>query len=112
MARPQRTSFSSTYDHLAPFVKRPALTPMYTALSLTSLDQVISNRKLRWAGHVRRMDWLRLPRKFLTSWVDALAAEDGHTPKGTTTRASSTTHSTDIGFNLDRAPVQLGVWLS
>jgi hypothetical protein len=30
---------------------------MYTALALTSVDQVIFNRKLRWAGHVRRMDW-------------------------------------------------------
>jgi hypothetical protein len=39
-ARPQRTSFSSTYDHPAPFVKRPALAPMYTALCLTSSDQV------------------------------------------------------------------------
>jgi hypothetical protein len=31
---------------------------MYTALGLTSLEppQVISSRKLRWAGHVRRMD--------------------------------------------------------
>jgi hypothetical protein len=29
------------------FVKRPALAPMYTALGLTSLDQLISNRKLR-----------------------------------------------------------------
>jgi hypothetical protein len=73
---------------------------MYTALGLISLDLVISNqyRKLRWAGHVRRMDWSRLPRKFLTSWVGApatwhlgqdLAAEDGHTPTGTTSRASS-----------------------
>jgi hypothetical protein len=34
---------------------------MYTALGLTSLDLVISNRKLRWAGHVIRMDWSRLP---------------------------------------------------
>jgi hypothetical protein len=33
---------------------------MYTALGLTSLDLVISNRKLRWAGHVRRMDWSSL----------------------------------------------------
>jgi hypothetical protein len=30
MARPQRTSFSSPNDHPAPFVKRPALAPMYT----------------------------------------------------------------------------------
>jgi hypothetical protein len=47
MARPQRTFFSSTNYHPAPFVKRPALAPMYTALGLTSLDQLISNRKLR-----------------------------------------------------------------
>jgi hypothetical protein len=65
MALPRRTSFSSSYDHPAPFVKRPALAPMYTALCLTGLDQVISNRKLRWAGHVRRMDWSSFPRKLL-----------------------------------------------
>jgi hypothetical protein len=87
---------------------------MYTALplGLTSLDQVISNRKLRWAGHVRRMDWSRLPRKFLTSWVDAPRCKGrahayGHTPTGTTSRASSSWQL--IGFNLDRAAVQLGV---
>jgi hypothetical protein len=34
-ARPQRTSFSNTNDHPAPFIKRPALAPMYTALGLT-----------------------------------------------------------------------------
>jgi hypothetical protein len=47
------TSPAPTHDHPAPFV----LAPMYTTLCLTSLDQVISNRKLRWAGHVRSMDW-------------------------------------------------------
>jgi hypothetical protein len=63
--------FTISYHTLsACFLKRPALAPMYTALGLTSLDLIISNRKLRWAGHVRRMDWSRLPRKFLTSWVD------------------------------------------
>jgi hypothetical protein len=107
MTRPQRTSFSSTNEHPAPFVKRPALTQMYTALGLTSLDQVISNRKLRWAGHVRRMDWLslRLPRKFLTSWVDAPRCRG---------RAHSSGHDLTrelqlIGFNTDRAAVQRGV---
>jgi hypothetical protein len=86
----------------------PALAPMYTAIGLTSLDLVICNWKLRWAGHVRRMDWLRLPRKFLTSWVDA-------------SRCRGRTHSYGhdltrelqlIGFNTDRAAVQLGVLLS
>jgi hypothetical protein len=104
MALPQRASFSST-DHPAPFIKRPALAPMYAALGLTSLDQVISNRKLRWAWHVRRMDWSRLPHKFLTSWVDAprcrgRAHSYGH----------DLTHELQrVGFNLDRAAVQLGV---
>jgi hypothetical protein len=90
---PQCTSSSSTSNHPAPFVKRPALAPMYTDLGLTSLDQVISYRKLRWAGHVRRMDWSRLPRKTASSsrrGSTPLAAEDGHTPTGTTSRASST----------------------
>ena len=36
---------------------------------METIDQYISERKLRWAGHVARMDHLRLPRKFLTSWV-------------------------------------------
>jgi hypothetical protein len=46
MALPRRSSFSSTYQS-APLVKHPALASMYTALGLTSLDKVISHRKLR-----------------------------------------------------------------
>jgi hypothetical protein len=80
---------------------------MYTALGLTSLDLGISNRKLRWAGHVRRMDWSRLPRKFLTSWVytppcRGWAQSYGH---------DLTRELQLIGFNTDRAAVQLGVSL-
>jgi hypothetical protein len=90
------------------YVERPALAPMYTALGLTSLDQVISNRKLRWAGHVRRIDWSKLRRKFLTSWVDAPRCRG---------RAHSYGHDLTrelqlIGFNLHRTAVQLGVSLS
>jgi hypothetical protein len=108
MARPQRTSFSSTNDHPAPFVKRRALAPTYTALGLTSLDMVICNRKLHWAGHVRRMDWSRLPRKFLTSWVDAPCCRgQAHSYGHDLTRELQL-----IGFNTDRAAVQLGVSLS
>jgi hypothetical protein len=81
---------------------------MYTALGLTSLDQVISNRKLRWAGHVRRIDWSRLPRKFPTSWVDAprcrgRAHSYGHDLSHLTRELQL------IGFNTDRAAVQRGV---
>ena len=38
-------------------------------MGMESIDQYISERKLRWAGHVARMEHSRLPRKFLTSWV-------------------------------------------
>jgi hypothetical protein len=78
---------------------------MYTALGLTSLDLVISNRKLRWAGHVRRMDWSRLPRKFLTSWVDAPRCRGrAHSYRHDLTRELQL-----IGFNTDRAAALLGV---
>ncbi len=39
-------------------------------LSLKPLDACRAQRRLRWAGHVYRMDFERLPRKLLTSWVD------------------------------------------
>jgi hypothetical protein len=29
----------------------------------------VYRRQLRWSGHVSRMPWGRLPRKFLSSWV-------------------------------------------
>jgi hypothetical protein len=105
MARPQRTSFSSINDHPARFVKRPALAPMYTALGLTSLDQVISHRKLCWAGQVRRADWSRLPRKILTSWVDA----PRHIGRAHSCGHDLARERQLIGFNTDRAAVQRGV---
>jgi hypothetical protein len=54
---------------------------------------------------VRRMDWSRLPRKFLTSWVDAPRCRG---------RAHSYGHDLTrelqlIGFNFNREAVQLGV---
>ena len=38
-------------------------------MRLENIDHYVSLRKLRWAGHVARMNMERLPRKFLTSWV-------------------------------------------
>ena len=38
-------------------------------LNLFHIDVYISQRQLRWAGHVMRMPWDRLPRKMITSWV-------------------------------------------
>ena len=38
-------------------------------LRLRSIDSYVTRRQLQWAGHVSRMDYERLPRKMLTSWV-------------------------------------------
>ena len=38
-------------------------------VGLAPLDTYIVRRQLRWAGHVARMDYARLPRKMMSSWV-------------------------------------------
>ena len=37
---------------------------------LLTPDAYVMRHQLRWAGHVSRMDWNRLPRKMLSSWVE------------------------------------------
>jgi hypothetical protein len=63
---------------------------------------------------VRRMDWSRLPRKFLTSWVDAprcrgRAHSYGH---DLTRELQLIGLQLQVNFNTDRVAVQLGVSLS
>lgn len=36
---------------------------------LVTIDMYVTQRQLRWAGHVARMDFGRLPRKMISSWV-------------------------------------------
>ena len=38
-------------------------------IGVASIDAYVTRRQLRWAGHVSRMSWERLPRKMLSSWV-------------------------------------------
>jgi hypothetical protein len=99
--KPQRASSSNSN-----IFKHAALAPQYAALGITGIDQYISTRILRWAGHVMRMPWLRLPRKFMTSWVDA--------PRGSGRPRHTYGHGlahelSEIGFNLDRQAVDIGV---
>ena len=85
---------------------------LYARLNVPCVLRLISNRKLRWAGHVARMDMHRLPRKFLSSWV-----KDVPRPRG---RAQSYGHDLSrelngIGFNLLTGATMLGVsrdWLT
>ena len=72
---------------------------LFTRLNVPCVERLISNRKLRWAGHVARMDIRdRLPRKLLLAWV-----KDVSRPRG---RVFSYGHDLSrelksIGFNLD-----------
>ena len=38
-------------------------------LGIESIDFYVTRRQLRWAGHVARMPFERLPRRMLSSWV-------------------------------------------
>ena len=93
-------------DNDSGFLKYDALAPIYAALGVTGIDQYISSRKLRWAGHVMRMEMTRLPRMFMTSWVDA--------PRRNGRPQNSYGHDltrelNTAGFNLDREAVDKGV---
>ena len=83
------------------------LAKLYATLNLTCIDQHIAQRKLRWIGHVMRMDFeKRLPRMFMSSWVDAPR------PKGRSCATLGHDYAfylRQAGFNLDRDAIQLGV---
>ena len=83
------------------------LAKLYATLNLTCIDEHIKQRKLRWLGHVMRMDFkTRMPRMFMSSWVDAPR------PKGrscATLGHDYTRYLRQAGFNLDRDAIQLGV---
>ena len=58
-----RVSRKHTWDH------RLSTSMLERRLGLTSIDTYLSRRRLGWLGHVRRMDFQRLPRRMLSSWV-------------------------------------------
>ena len=39
-------------------------------MQLEPFQYYLARRRLRWAGHVSRMDFTQLPRMFLSSWID------------------------------------------
>ena len=75
-------------------------------LGIPSMQLLISTRKLRWAGHVVRMNAERLPREFFSSWI-----KDVTRPRG---RCMSYGHVLArelraVGFNLDKRAQAIGV---
>ena len=51
--------------------RRITMTSLLNRAGLWTIDMYVSQRQLRWLGHVCRMDFDRLPRKMLSCWVDA-----------------------------------------
>jgi hypothetical protein len=54
-ARSQRSNFISSSS-------------LHRRLGIAKISTICARNELRWAGHVARMDWSRLPRKFISSW--------------------------------------------
>ena len=69
-------------------------------LGLESIDVYVARRQTRWLGHVRRMDFDRLPRKMLSSWVRS------RRPPG----CPSMTYGRSIGKSLDRLDIARDGW--
>ena len=66
-ARCVRTMCRVTLKHTRSH--RISTAQLLARMKLSTIDSIITQRQLRWAGHVARMDYSRLPRKMLSSWV-------------------------------------------
>ena len=69
-------------------------------LSLSPIDVYISQCQMRWAGHVMRMPWNRLPNKMISSWVRAKR------PRG----CPSLTYGRSLKKSLLKAGVEMENW--
>lgn len=69
-------------------------------LGLSSVDTYITRHQLRWAGHVSRMDYRRLPRKMLSGWVRSKR------PRG----APHFTYGRALRKSLKKAQIDIATW--
>ena len=51
------------------WIHRIRMEDLANRLTISSIDTYICRQQLRWAGHVIRMNWSRLPRKMFSCWV-------------------------------------------
>ena len=73
---------------------------LLTRLGLEPIDTYVCREQLRWAGHVMRMPWSRLPRKMMSCWVGAKR------PRG----CPRMTYGRSLYKNLRKAGVDEHVW--
>ena len=50
---------------------RISVSQLLNNLKLKPIETYIDQRQMRWAVHVSRMPWNRLPRKMLTAWCNS-----------------------------------------
>ena len=67
---------------------------------LSSIDCYITRRQLRWAGHVARMDFRRLPQKMFSCWVQSKR------PRG----SPQFTYGRGLAKALKKASIDLNGW--
>jgi len=73
---------------------------LFDRMSLRSIDSYVTRRQLRWAGHVARMDFTRLPRRMVPSWV----------PSNRPVGAPEYTYGRGLYKALKKAGVDRNVW--
>ena len=69
-------------------------------LELDSIDFYVTRRQLRWAGHVARMDFDRLPRRMLSCWA----------PSRRPTGAPKMTYGRTLRKGLKKFDIELDSW--
>ena len=69
-------------------------------LNIKSIQSYVTKCQLQWAGHVSRMDFERLPRKMISSWVGSKRLRD----------AQKMTYGRTLKRSLNRAGIDPGMW--
>ena len=67
---------------------------------LRELDVYVARRRIRWLGHVAGMEWSRVPRKLLSSWVY----------QARPTGRPCMRWAGSIEYDMNLAGVKLGTW--
>ena len=65
------------------------------------IEANIDQRQMRWAGHISRIPWNRLPRKMLTAWCNSKR------PRG----APQMTHGQNLKKKFKRRSVDHKTWM-